>query len=306
MIGLTQAALDAVKTIAVAKHVALQLSADPSTSKVVNGDPSRLQQVIWNLLANAIKFTSEGGRVDVTVEREESHMAVKVTDTGEGISADFLPEVFERFRQADGATSRRHGGLGLGLAIVRQLVERHGGTVHAASPGVGRGATFTVRLPIPSADAPVERAFALRERWTSVSTASPTPRLQRLDELHILVVDDNDDGRMLASLVLRQAGASVETVATVREALQVLEGHGVDALVTDIGLPDEDGYALLREIRQHEAERGGCLPVIALTGYAREEDRRRVLAAGFQGHVAKPVDPAELIATIAAVARAAR
>jgi signal transduction histidine kinase/ActR/RegA family two-component response regulator len=306
LIALTQTSLETVKPLALAKRIALQLSADRSTSEVVNGDLARLEQVIWNLLANAIKFTSEGGRVDVTVERAESHMAVKVTDTGQGIGADFLPHVFERFRQADGATSRRHGGLGLGLAIVRQLVERHGGTVHAESPGPGGGATFTVYLPIPESSGPIERVFGPRERRSEDSTASPLTPLQRLDELRILVVDDDPDGGMLTSLLLTQAGARVESVATAREAIHLLEEHGADALVTDIGLPEEDGYQLLGEIRLHEAEHGGFLPAIALTGHARDEDRRRVLAAGFQGHVAKPVDAAELIATITAVVSDAR
>ncbi|HWW84695.1 MAG TPA: ATP-binding protein [Vicinamibacterales bacterium] len=303
LIVLTQAALDVVKPLAVAKDIQLRLSADSSTRGVVSGDAVRLQQVIWNLLTNAIKFTSEGGRVDVSVERAQSQMAVKVTDTGQGINAEFLPHVFERFRQADGGMSRRHGGLGLGLAIVRQLVERHGGTVHAASPGVGGGATFTVCLPILEVDARMERASALGERRSGGLTGSPKPRAQRLDGLLIVVVDDDADGRSLTLLILTQAGANVKTVASAREALQALELERPDALVTDIGLPDKDGYALLREIRQHEAERGGWLPIIALTGYARAEDRTRVLAAGFQGHVAKPVEPAELIATIAAVAQ---
>jgi CheY-like chemotaxis protein len=198
--------------------------------------------------------------------------------------------------------SRRHGGLGLGLAIVRQLVELHGGTVHAASPGEGRGATFTVRLPIVRTDADVERTSGARERRYAESAGSPKPRAQRLDDLRIVVVDDDADGRTLTALVLAQAGASVKAVASAREALHALEVQPAEALVTDIGLPDEDGYALLRAIRQREADGGGFLPAIALTGYARDEDRRRVLAAGFQGHVAKPVEPAELIATIAAVA----
>ena len=306
VMALTETALDVVKPLAAAKHIELRLLADPSARDVVNGDFIRLEQVMWNLLANAIKFTPEGGRVEVSVAGVESQIEVKVTDTGQGISAEFLPQMFERFRQADAAPSRRHGGLGLGLAIVRQLVELHGGTVHAASPGEGRGATFTVRLPIARADAPVERTSQARERRSAESTGSPKPRAQRLDDLRIVVVDDDRDGRTLTALVLAQAGASVKAVASAREALHALERQQADALVTDIGLPDEDGYALLRAIRQHEAERGGFLPAIALTGYARDEDRKRVLAAGFQGHVGKPVEPADLIATIADVARDAR
>ena len=303
LVAVAQAALDAVRPLAATKNVQLAFSPDLPAIEPVSGDAGRLQQVIWNLLANAIKFTPEGGRVDVFIEPSNDHMEVRVVDTGQGISPDFLPHVFERFRQADDATTRRHTGLGLGLAIVRQLVELHGGTVHAASQGVGRGATFTVRLPISAGEAQAGQAAALGERRTAASTASPMPRLPRLDDLRILVVDDNADGRTLTSLVLTQAGASVKAVASVREALQMLEVERPDALVSDIGLPDEDGYALIRQIRQHEAEHGGFLPAVALTGYARAEDRARILAAGFQAHVPKPVEPVELTAAIATITR---
>ena len=301
LVAVAQAALDAVRPLAVTKNVQLAFSPDLPAIEPVSGDAGRLQQVIWNLLANAIKFTPEGGRVDVLIERSKDHIEVRVVDTGQGISPDFLPHVFERFRQADDATTRRHTGLGLGLAIVRQLVELHEGTVHAASQGVGRGATFTVRLPISAGEAQVDQAAALGERRTATSTASPIPRLPRLDDLRILVVDDTADGRTLTSLVLTQAGASVKAVASVREALQMLEVERPDALVSDIGLPDEDGYGLIRQIRQYEAEHGGFLPAVALTGYARAEDRARILAAGFQAHVPKPVEPVELTAAIATV-----
>jgi CheY-like chemotaxis protein len=226
---------------------------------------------------------------------------VRVVDTGQGISPDLLPHVFDRFRQAD-ATTWRHAGLGLGLAIVQRLVELHQGTVHAASPGVGRGATFTVRLPISPGDAQGGgHASTLGGRRTAASTASPMPRVPRLDELRILVVDDNADGRTLTSLVLTQAGASVKAVASVREALQMLEVERSDALVIDIGQQDEDRYALIRLIREYEAEHGGFLPAVALTGYARAEDRARILSAGFQAHLPKPVDPTELTAVIATI-----
>ena len=237
LVAVAQAALDAVRPLAATKNVQLAFSPDLPAIETVSGDAGRLQQVIWNLLANAIKFTPEGGRVDVFIEPSNDHMEVRVVDTGQGISPDFLPHVFERFRQADGATTRRHTGLGLGLAIVRQLVELHGGTVHAASQGVGRGATFTVRLPISAGEARVGQAAALGERRTAASAASPMPRLPRLDGLRILVVDDDPDGRTLTSLVLTQAGASVKAVASVREALQTLEVERPDALVSDIGLP---------------------------------------------------------------------
>ena len=260
LVAVAQAALDTVRPLAAAKNVHLAFSPALPAIETVSGDAGRLQQVIWNLLANAIKFTPEGGRVDVFIEHSNDHMEVRVVDTGQGISPEFLPHVFERFRQADDATTRRHTGLGLGLAIVRQLVELHGGTVHAASQGVGRGATFTVRLPISAGEARRGQAAALGERRTATTAASPMPRLPRLDGLRILVVDDDPDGRTLTSLVLTQAGASVKAVASVREALQTLEVERPDALVSDIGLPDEDGYGLIRQIRQHEAEHGGFLP----------------------------------------------
>jgi signal transduction histidine kinase/ActR/RegA family two-component response regulator len=301
LVAATQTALDVVKPLAVDKHIELRFSPEPGSSALVSGDGGRLQQVIWNLLANAIKFTSDRGRVDVSVERVGSSIEVNVVDTGQGISAEFLPHVFERFRQADGAPSRRYDGLGLGLAIVRQLVELHGGTVHAASEGVGRGATFTVRLPILAAYPHAERASGLVERRSAGSTESPTPRSQRLDDLHILVVDDNADGRTLTTLALTQAGANVRAVASTREALELLEVQRPDVLISDLGLPGEDGYALIRRIRHHEAEHGGFLPAIALTGYARADDRSRALAAGFQAHVAKPLEPAALIPVIADV-----
>jgi signal transduction histidine kinase/ActR/RegA family two-component response regulator len=301
LVAVAQAALDVVRPLAATKNVQLAFSPDLEVLEPVSGDAGRLQQVIWNLLANAIKFTPEGGRVGVFIERSNDYMEVRVVDTGQGISPDFLPHVFERFRQADDATTRRHTGLGLGLAIVRQLVELHGGTVHAASEGVGRGATFTVRLPVPAGEAQGGQAAALGERRTAASAVSPMPRLPRLDDLRILVVDDNADGRTLTSLVLTQAGASVKAVASVREALQMLEVERPDALISDIGLPDEDGYGLIRQIRQYEAEHGGFLPAVALTGYARAEDRARILAAGFQAHLPKPVDPLELTAAIATI-----
>jgi signal transduction histidine kinase/ActR/RegA family two-component response regulator len=303
LVAVTQAALEAVRPLAAAKKIHLEFSPDFPAMKAVSGDAGRLEQLIWNLLANAIKFTPEGGRVDVVIEPSKDHMEVRVVDTGQGISPDFLPHVFERFRQAADATTQRHTGLGVGLAIVRQLVELHGGTVHAASQGVGRGATFTVRLPISAGEPQIDHAAELEERRIAASAVSPIPRSTRLDDLRILVVDDNADGRTLTSLVLTQAGASVTAVASVREALQALEAERPDVLVSDIGLPDKDGYALIRQIRQYEAEQGGFLPAVALTGYARAEDRARILAAGFQAHVPKPVEPVELSAVIWSVTR---
>ena len=299
--AVAQAALDTVRPLAVARNVHISFSSDLQTNESISGDAGRLQQVIWNLLANAIKFTPDGGRVDLFIVPSNGHIEVRVVDTGQGISPAFLPHVFERFRQADGATTRRHTGLGLGLAIVRQIVELHGGTVDAASQGEGRGAMFTVRLPMSVGEVRAGQSSALGERRMEVSMSSPMPRLPRLDALRILVVDDNTDGRALTSLVLTQAGASVKAAASAREALQMLDGERPDVLVSDIGLPDEDGFGLIRRIRQYEAEHGGFLPAVALTGYARAEDRDRSLAAGYQAHVPKPVDPAQLAAAIATI-----
>jgi signal transduction histidine kinase/ActR/RegA family two-component response regulator len=294
--GTTQAAIDTVRPLAAAKSIQLQFSLDPSSAEVVSGDAGRLEQVIVNLLSNAIKFTPGNGRVDVSVKRAGPNLELVVEDTGEGISADFLPHVFDRFRQADGAPSRRHTGLGLGLAIVRELVELHGGTVSADSSGPGKGARFTVRLPIVTSP----RLTELRSR---ANEDRPAPPLERLDGLHVLFVEDNADGRELMSMLMERVGAKVTAVASVREAFEALDSLQPDALVSDIGLPDEDGYALIRRLRSREAKRGGFLPAVALTGLVRTEDRARVLAAGFQLHVPKPIDPAELMAAIAAVAR---
>ena len=300
LIAVTRAALDEIMPVASAKHVELRLSADPASVGAVEGDAGRLQQVIGNLLTNAVKFTPEGGHVAVSVARAGAQMEVKVVDTGRGIDADLLPHVFERFRQAESASTGQQG-LGLGLAIVRQLVELQGGTVHAASEGTGRGATFTVRLPIHRVQASAERRPVFAERRSAASTTSPPLRVQRLDGVRVMVVDDDVDGRTLTALLLRQSGAIVNDVASVHEALEMLKVESPDVLVTDIGLPDEDGYALVRQIRQREVEHGGILPTIALTGYARVEDRTRALAAGFQGHVPKPVEPSELVAMIASL-----
>ena len=300
LVAVTHAALDVVRPLAVTKNVQLAFSPGLSSIEAVPGDADRLEQVIWNLLANAVKFTPDGGRVDVFVEPSNDHMEVRVVDTGQGISPEFLPHVFDRFRQADGATTRRHTGLGLGLAIVRQLVELHGGTVHAASEGEGRGSTFTVRLPISAGEANVGQAATGKDR-TAASAGLHMSGLPPLDRLRILVVEDNTDARSLMSLMLTRAGASVRAVASVREAVEALEAERPDALVSDIGLADEDGYALIRQIRQYEAEHGGFLPALALTGYARADDRARTLAAGFQAYVAKPVEPIELTAAIATI-----
>jgi len=298
LLAVTAAAIDSVEMLAEAKKIRIVLSSTIQAREPVNGDVGRLQQVIWNLLCNAIKFTPEGGRIDVSVQRRNGHLEFAVVDSGEGIDPDFLPHVFDRFRQADSSPTRRHSGLGLGLAIARQIIEQHRGTIRAESGGPGAGSTFTFTVPIlgPVPD----------ERRTAAQSIPGEQPLQRLDRLEILVVEDNADVRELMSTILEHVGARVTTRSSVREAVHVLGSFKPDVLITDIGLPDEDGYALIREVRRRESERGGFLPAIALTGFTRAEDRVRTLAAGFQGHLAKPVDPGELTAAIAALALSSR
>ena len=298
LVAVTREAVDVVRPLAAEKGIDLQFSADPNAIDFVNGDAGRLQQVIGNLLTNALKFTPEGGRIDASIVRADDEMQVTVADTGQGIEPAFLPHVFERFRQADATAARQQGGLGLGLAIVRQLVELHGGTVHAASEGNGRGATFTIRLPIPSGDTTIGRWPVVPTRK---SAASVRAGRERLDGVRVLVVDDDVDGRTLTAFLLTQSGATVNAVTSVHEALRTLQAEPADVLVTDIGLPDKDGFALLQEMREQQSQHDRFTPAIALTGYGGIEDRRRVLAAGFQSHIVKPFEPAELIATIASL-----
>ncbi|WP_162472825.1 hybrid sensor histidine kinase/response regulator [Luteitalea pratensis] len=298
---LVQAALDAVRPAADAKRIALTVAMDPAASRLV-GDPDRLQQVVWNLVNNAIKFTPKDGRVDVSLRREGTEVQLTVRDTGEGIAADFLPHVFERFRQAEESTSRRHGGLGLGLALVRHLVEAHGGTVHAASDGPGRGATFVARLPVqavfaePATESP---GIPFNERRF-------IPRPIRLAGVTVLVVDDEADARDLIATVLRSKGAEVITAATGAEALGLLASRPFTLMVSDIGMPHNDGYELIAKIRTAAGVRGLHLPAIALTAYSREQDRRRAIDAGFQAYVAKPVEPDVLVDLVDRLATEAR
>jgi PAS domain S-box-containing protein len=294
------AAVEAVRPAAEAKGVRVQKVMDTGVV-TVSGDPVRLQQVIWNLLANAIKFTPRGGRVQVRMERVNSHVEVSVSDTGAGIAADFLPHVFDRFRQADMGTTRRHGGLGLGLAIVRHLVELHGGTVTAESEGAGRGSTFTVLLPV----APVYSAEASEAR-VHPAAREMLPAFEcpdRLDGLRVLVVDDEPDTREMLKAGLGQCGARVTVAGSAAEAIESLASGEPDVLISDIGMPDEDGYELIRQVRARAADDGGRVPAIALTAYARVEDRMQALRAGYQMHVTKPVELAELAAVVASLAR---
>jgi len=295
-----RAAVEVVRPAADAKGVALE-TALPPLAVPVQGDPERLQQVVWNLVSNAVKFTPRGGRVRIALERVDDRARLTVRDTGEGISPDFLPYVFERFRQADSSGTRRHGGLGLGLAIVRGLVERHGGTVRAESAGTGQGAVFTVELPLLAS---VVEEAAHVQPGRQVTTAEPdaAPGLP-LAGLRVLVVDDDPDSNAVVSALLVSCGAEVQTAVSTPEALEVAGRWQPDVVVSDIAMPGEDGCTLLREIRS----RGGPLgrvPAVALTAHAGMDDRRRVLAAGFQAHVVKPFDPAQLAAAVENAAHA--
>jgi PAS domain S-box-containing protein len=294
-----RAAADTVAPAADAKDIRLQLVLDPLAGPI-SGDPHRLQQVFWNLLSNAIKFTPKGGRVQVVLERINSHVEISVIDSGEGIDSAFLPHVFDRFRQADASTTRRHGGLGLGLAIVRQLVELHGGTIRAKSPGRGQGATFVLSLPMPIVHPDVEPS-PVRRHPTAEPWAAPAESWLPIVGVRVLVVDDEPDARALLRRLLEECDAVVSTAASAAEALAALQSNPPDVLVSDIGMPDEDGFTLIRRVRALPAEQGGRTPAIALTAYARAEDRVKAVVAGFQHHLSKPVEPMELIAVVASL-----
>jgi len=292
-----QRAVDVVRPAADAKQIRLQSVVDTETGPL-SGDPDRLQQVIWNLLSNAIKFTPKRGRVQVVVERVNSHVEVAVSDTGQGIAAEFIPHLFEAFRQAEGGPGREHGGLGLGLAIAQRIAELHGGSIVAESAGKDRGATFTLKLPLT----PYVRTAGERERRhpTSSPTAAPVAAFDRLVGIRVLVVDDEPDSNDAVSMILVSAGAEVRVAGSAAHAMAELEEWLPTVLVSDIGMPGEDGYALIRRVRALRGE-AATIPAIALTAYASGEDRIRVFSSGFQGHVAKPVEPAELIAVVRSV-----
>jgi len=299
-VGFLEAAIEAVHPAAEAKGVRLQKVLDTGTG-AISGDADRLQQVAWNLLSNAIKFTPKGGRVQLRLERVNSHIEIIVTDTGAGIKPEFLPFVFDRFRQADGSTTRAHGGLGLGLAIVRHLVELHGGTVHADSHGEGMGATFTVTLPqIPVYQRGGEQEERVHPRASS--SLSPAESDERLDGVRLLVVDDEPDTCEMLRAMLTQRGAEVVVARSAEEALAEIGRSQFDLLISDIGMPGADGYELLSRVRNLPAGVGGRLLAVALTAYARTEDRLRALRAGYQMHVPKPVESAELIAVVSSLA----
>ncbi|HEX6719362.1 MAG TPA: PAS domain S-box protein [Pyrinomonadaceae bacterium] len=294
------AAVEAVRPAAEAKGVRVQKIIDTGTVSIP-GDPVRLQQIVWNLLSNAIKFTPRGGHVQIRSERVDSHLEIIVSDTGQGISSDFLPHVFDRFRQADQKASRQYGGMGLGLAIVRHLVELHGGTVHASSEGEGKGATFTVSLPI----SPVYQVDASGARvHPAARDLLPAAEVtDRLDGLSILVVDDEPDTRDLLRQGLEYCGAKVEVVGSAAEAIETLKESVPDVLISDIGMPGTDGYDFIRQVRSLSSARAGKVAAIALTAYTRVEDRLHALRAGYDMHVPKPVELAELVAVAASVAR---
>jgi PAS domain S-box-containing protein len=296
-----EAAIETIRPAAEAKGVKIQSVIDPHAA-AVNGDPNRLQQVFWNLLSNAAKFTPRGGCVRVMLERVNSHLEVSVIDSGAGIDPEFLPNVFDRFRQADGSNTRTHGGLGLGLAIVKQLVELHGGSVSAKSPGLEHGSTFTVALPSlavhhsPRADSP-ER----RHPDDEFSNLPDLPATVKLRGVTALVVDDEPESRILVARLLGDAGARVLVADSSDAAFAILVKERPSVVVSDIGMPQKNGYDLIRRIRHLPAEKGGTIPAVALTAYARSEDRTKALLAGFQMHVSKPVEAAELLSTVASL-----
>ncbi len=294
-----EAAIETVRPAAEARGIRLTSTLDPGAGPV-SGDPARLQQVVWNLLNNAIKFTERDGRVRVLLERVDSQVEISVTDNGTGIPPEFLTHVFERFRQADSSTTRTFGGLGLGLAIVKQLVELHGGTVRADSEGAGRGATFTVSLPVSSVRSGPREERAHPRAPANIEAAAFVPT--DLGGLRILVVDDQPDACELVARMLGECGAHVRTASSGELALRLHGDDPADLIVSDIGMPGMDGYELIREVRRVDAARGRTTPAIAMTAFARSQDRTRALQAGFQFHLAKPVEPAELMATVASVA----
>jgi PAS domain S-box-containing protein len=296
-----QSAVDIIRPSAEVKGIALTAAIDVQ-GDLVFGDASRLQQAIWNLLSNAVKFTNEGGRIEARLNRAGNQIEITVSDTGIGIEPQFLPYVFERFRQADSSSTRKYGGLGLGLAIAHHIIELHGGSISASSPGKYQGATFIIRLPLAlmsrssQAESPRLESEAPQTKWRTASE-----ECQRLDGARILLVEDNPDTLEMLKFIFDECGAEVITAASASEALEALERFRPDALVSDIAMPNQDGYDLIRQVRSRGPEQGGKIPAVAVTAYASAEDRAHLLASGYQTHVSKPVDPDELIATVASL-----
>jgi len=301
MSDLVHAAIGSVRHAADVKQVALEVELGAGLNDI-SGDPARLQQVLWNLLSNAIKFTPKGGKVEIIGEPVDSQICLKVIDSGEGIEPDFLPYVFDRFRQADATTTRRHGGLGLGLSIAKSLVELHGGTISATSPGRGQGATFQICLPVAAVHEPVADRGSHPPSAKSPDEKAP-PDAMSLDGLKLLVVDDEADARRLLKRVFSDHGGAVTLAVSAFDALELARRERYDIIISDIGMPQMDGYALMRQIREMPGERDRPTPAIALTAFARPDDRARALAAGYQIHTAKPVIPADLVSLVANLAR---
>jgi PAS domain S-box-containing protein len=290
--------IETLRSTALAKGVRLETQLDPFAGPI-SGDPNRLQQVFWNLLSNAIKFTPKDGKVEVLLKHAGTGIDVGIVDTGEGIAPEFIPYVFDRFQQGDASSTRRHGGLGLGLAIVKQLVELHGGSVRAQSVGLGKGTTFTVHLPITAIYSETEKESHVPQ--TALRENPPLPELS-LANIQVLVVDDEPDARDLVKKLLEIAGATVSTASSAAEAMDRILAERLDVLVCDIGMQEEDGYSFIRHVRATERQEEGILPAIALSAYARTEDRTKAIRAGFQIHLAKPVEPAELLAVVSSLA----
>jgi signal transduction histidine kinase/ActR/RegA family two-component response regulator len=286
------AAMEVMQPAADAKHLRIRMALE-ALGPVLKGDPDRLQQVFWNLLSNAVKFTPVDGCIDVRLRRDGGQVEIAVEDTGIGVAPEFLPFVFDRFRQADSSTTRRYGGLGLGLALVRHIVELHGGNTEAASEGVGKGTTITIRLPI-------REVTEIPEKEETPPIPPPPSGEDRIP-LRVLVVDDEADTRAVMRALLGQFAMEVQTAGTAAEAMALLESFKPDVMLADIGMPEENGFDLIKKVRALPPERGGQVPAVALTAFAMDEDRRAALAAGFQAHVTKPVDPVKLMEVVRAL-----
>jgi PAS domain S-box-containing protein len=289
------AAVETTRPAAAVKDIRIEKLIDPLAGPI-SGDPARLQQVVWNLLSNAVKFTPKQGRIQVRLERVDSHIEISVSDTGQGIDPAFLPHLFERFRQADASASRKHGGLGIGLAIAKEIVELHGGTIHAMSAGEGKGAEFVVELPLLV----FRRRLEARVHPTAPSAIPIDAGSTELSGLKILFVDDEPDARGLVKRLLEECGAEVVTAESASQALELVTRYSPNLVISDVGMPEVDGYEFLRKLRKSD-HISATVPAIALTAFARSEDRTRALRAGYIHHVAKPIEPSELLATIAAV-----
>ncbi|MEO7359741.1 MAG: ATP-binding protein, partial [Gemmatimonadaceae bacterium] len=299
---IVQDAVAAARPTADAKNLRLDSIIDPMHGVEVSGDTNRLRQILWNLISNAIKFTGKDGRVRVLLERVNSHLEISVIDTGEGIAPEFLPHVFDRFRQADASTTRRHGGLGLGLSIVRQLVELHGGSVRVTSQGLGHGTTFIVALPLIAVQTKSLVNVERQHPRVSHTTVKIADACDDLDHVKVLIIDDEPDARALLQRLLEDCGAIVTVATSTDEVVRLVREQKFDVLVSDVGMPGEDGYSLIRRVRRLGAAQHGDIPAIALTAYARAEDRVKAIAAGFQMHIAKPVEPIEIITMVASAA----